>query len=75
MAANNQILSAQPLPTFHPFPGRHQREEKLQGNKHLTLCFIRPLPGMLQLSAQAHLLPHLPRTTGLHQEPSHGEGG
>lgn len=37
---------------------------------------LPPLPtlGMLQLSAQTHLLPHLPRPPGLHQEPGHGEG-
>lgn len=30
---------------------------------------------MLQLPAQAHLLPHLPRSPRLHQKPCHGEGG
>ena len=32
-------------------------------------------PGLLQLPAQADLLPHLPRTAGRqYQEPRHGEG-
>ncbi|KAK7891920.1 hypothetical protein WMY93_023883 [Mugilogobius chulae] len=30
--------------------------------------------GVLELQAQAHLLPHLQRAPGLHQEPGHGEG-
>lgn len=32
-------------------------------------------PGVLQLPAQAHLLPHLQGPAGLHQEPGYGEGG
>lgn len=41
--------------------------------KPLTLA--RSLPGMFQLPAQTHLLPHMPRSPGLHQEPGYGEGG
>lgn len=35
----------------------------------------RLFSGMLQLSAQTHLLPHMSRAAGLHQEPGNGEGG
>ena len=42
-----------------------------------SLCSVsRGPPGLLQLSAQAHLLPHLPGPARQqHQEPGHGEGG
>lgn len=45
--------------------------QNLRHLKTLTCHFL----GMLQLPAKTHLLPHVPRSPGLHQEPGHGEGG